>query len=439
MTTNKLKMISDAGIVGAGGAGFPSHVKFAASAEVLIANGAECEPLLECDRHLLLNHGEEILSGIIEGMKLTGATRSLLAIKGKHTDLVAHLTPLVDAIQNVELFLLPDVYPMGDEQVLVHEATGRLVPPGEIPLAVNCVVSNVMTFYNIHRAQFGEPVTSRNVTVNGFVKHPFTSEVPIGTSFGELIAAAGGYTEENVRLVGGGPMTGFLVTESDVVTKTTGGLLVLNADSHLVIEKEMSMETIRFQSKAACFQCQDCTRVCPRWQLGSPLQPHLIMRAANYPSKSKEVLEILKTAHYCCECGLCSTIGCQTMRLSPRKMCASLKKEVERPEKFEEEVKIQDIRLEDYQIPSSRLLLRYGLSEFGHTDFIDEAVTPSIVSIPMKQHIGIPARPVVKVGENVTRGQLIGAMSHDGLSAAVHSSIDGTVTYASKDKVVIGS
>jgi Na+-translocating ferredoxin:NAD+ oxidoreductase RnfC subunit len=439
MTQNKLKIISDAGIVGAGGAGFPTHVKFAGSADTLIANGAECEPLLECDRHLLLNHGEEIISGMIEGMKLIGAKRALLAIKGKHADLVKHLTLLVGPVKDVELFLLPDVYPMGDEQVLVYEATGRLVPPGEIPLAVSCVVSNVMTFYNINRALYGETVTSRNVTVNGLVNNPFTTEVPIGTSFGELIKAAGGYTENEVCLIAGGPMTGFIVTESDVVTKTTGGLLVLRADSHIVLEKQMSMDAIKFQSKSACFQCRDCTRVCPRWQLGSPLQPHLIMRAANYPSKSKEVLEILKTAHYCCECGLCSTIGCQTMRLSPRKMCASLKKEVERPAKFEEVVAVQDIRLEDYQIPSSRILLRYGLSEFDHTDFVVDAVKPQIVSIPMKQHIGIPARPVVKVGETVKKGQLIGAMSHDGLSASVHASIDGTVTYTSKDKVVIGA
>jgi len=454
MKDKKITMISDAGIVGAGGAGFPSHVKFAASADIVIANGAECEPLLECDRHLLFGFAEEVLQGMKEGMALVGAQQGILAIKEKHEDLISHLTPFVDRVDGILLKLLPDVYPMGDEQVLVHQVTARLVPPGEIPLVSGCVVSNVMTFYNIYEALRGIAVTNRNVTVNGLVNKPFTALVPIGTSFGQLIEMAGGYSSDNIRLVAGGPMTGFIVSESDVVTKTTGGILALSSNSHIVKEKEMSMESIHYQSKAACFQCQDCTRVCPRWQLGSPLQPHLIMRAINYnlpfqiddgedsdssikESLNNDMAEILKTAHYCCECGLCATVGCQTMRLSPRKVCSDLKKHVERPDKFVGDVKKQNIRLEDYQVPSSRLLLRYGLSEFGHTPFVKEPVNPMIVTLLMRQHIGIPSRPLVKVGESVIKGQLIGARSHDGLSAAVHASIDGTVTYVSPEKVVI--
>ena len=431
-----IRHIRNAGVVGAGGAGFPSHVKFSSPAEIVIANGAECEPLLESDRHLMLQRPRDIVDGLKKAIHLVDAKRGIMAIKEKHEDLKLLYSSLLEKEEKISLVLLPDIYPMGDEQVLVYQSTGRLVPPGGLPLSVNCVVSNVTTLFNLKEAvDLGKAVTERFVTINGCVNRPHTRSVAIGTSVGALLEAAGGLSLDDAVIISGGPMTGRIVGPEGVVSKTVGGILALPPESYIVKEKQMSIDAIKLQSMAACFQCRDCTRVCPRWQLGYPFEPHLVMRASNYGIE--EAKEILSTAHYCCDCGLCSTIGCQTMKLSPRRICNHLKSLVEKPKNYEGSVEPPDIPLEDQQVPSKRITMRHMLSDFAHTEFCYEPLEPKEVFIPLLQHIGAPAKAVVQGGQAVSKGDLIAEIPRDSLGANVHASIEGTVKSVQDEGVYI--
>ena len=182
-----------AGVVGAGGGGFPAHVKLAARADTLIANGAECEPLLHKDAAAMEHFSAQVVKGMLLAMEATGAKEGIVGIKAKKQGAVKAMT---DACQGTPLRVHPlgDYYPAGDEYDLVHETTGRLIPPAGIPIHVGCVVNNVETFINIAAAAEGRPVTHKLVTLAGAVKHPVTLRAPIGTTYREAITtAAGGF------------------------------------------------------------------------------------------------------------------------------------------------------------------------------------------------------------------------------------------------------
>lgn len=166
--------VKAAGIVGEGGAGFPAHVKYAADADTVIANGCECEPLLHTDQHHMLHHANDIVRAFSELMQATGAKRGVIALKKKYKEATKILT---DAIGNrpIELALLPNFYPAGDEQTLVREVTGRSVPPLGLPLMVGAVVANVGTLVSVAHALDGKPVTHKFLTVTGEVKKPASS------------------------------------------------------------------------------------------------------------------------------------------------------------------------------------------------------------------------------------------------------------------------
>ncbi|TBR20999.1 MAG: hypothetical protein EPO63_09130, partial [Candidatus Nitrosotenuis sp.] len=149
---NLIELVREAGVVGAGGAGFPTHVKLAARVDTVLANGAECEPLLYSDQFVMESHADEIVDGLRLVMRQTGATRGLLCVKEKYHDAVARFEKLIAGEKGMELFLLGNFYPSGDEQVLVYETTGRIVPEAGIPLNVGVVVQNVATLANIARA-----------------------------------------------------------------------------------------------------------------------------------------------------------------------------------------------------------------------------------------------------------------------------------------------
>jgi len=186
-----LRQIRDAGVVGQGGAGFPAHVKFAASVETVIANGCECEPLLFSDQVLMQRHAEEIVEALEAVMAAVGARRGIIAIKEKYRTAGERFERLLGG-KPIELARLENFYPAGDEHVLVHELLGRAIPPLGLPKDVGAVVSNVGTLHAVHRAMAGLPVTHRLVTVTGEVRRPAVLEVPIGTSVEECIAACGG-------------------------------------------------------------------------------------------------------------------------------------------------------------------------------------------------------------------------------------------------------
>lgn len=221
-----IRQIEAAGVVGCGGAGFPTHRKLAGSFRYLIANGAECEPLLRTDRYLMRHEAPALVRGLTALAEALGTERCVIAVKARyHREIQALRRAVEEAEALVELHLLGNFYPAGDEQAVVYEVTGRAVPPGKLPAAVGAVVDNIATIFAVSQALEGRPLTEKYVTVSGAVRRPVILRVPVGTSFRECIDGAGGPVEEDCCVVSGGPMMGKFLTKAQleraVVTKTT--------------------------------------------------------------------------------------------------------------------------------------------------------------------------------------------------------------------------
>lgn len=427
MSQEIVNLVRQAGVVGAGGAGFPTHVKIAAAAEKVIVNGAECEPLLRVDQQLMAVWAEKLVKGLEAVMSASGASAGVIALKAKYKK-ADEVLQAAAAGRPIEIFRLGDFFPAGDEQVLVHEVTGRIVPEGGIPLKVGCIVSNVETLINAADALAGIPVTDSYVTVTGAVPNPVTLKLPVGMPVSEVLALAGVRDLQNIAVIDGGPMMGKILNSlSAPVTKVTKGLIVLSPDHPLVTNKTLSMEYIVRRSKSVCIQCAMCSEVCPRHLLGHRLSPHKIMRSLNFMQGAEEVL---KMALLCCECGVCELYGCP-MTLSPRQVNATLKRELGRQgvkiAQPEQPPVVSPFR-EYRKIPVKRLISRLGLSEYDRpAPLSEEPCHPRAVYIPLRQHIGAPAVPTVEPGQRVEKGALIAAVPEGALGANIHASISGTV------------
>ena len=206
-----LEKIKAAGIVGAGGAGFPTHVKLSSKAEYLLMNGAECEPLLRVDQQLMYMYTDEVLKGFAACRELVEAKQAVIGIKYKHKAVIERLRDRIKALSFEEFMSvheLKDVYPAGDEQVLVYEITKRVVPELGIPINVGCVVMNTETALNVYNAISDIPVTMTYLTVSGDITAPCTVKVPVGIRIRELLEQLGIRDPENYGIVNGGPMMG---------------------------------------------------------------------------------------------------------------------------------------------------------------------------------------------------------------------------------------
>ncbi|MEL7566064.1 MAG: 4Fe-4S dicluster domain-containing protein [Dehalobacterium sp.] len=431
-----IQQIKDAGVVGAGGAGFPTHVKVNAQAEHVIVNGAECEPLLRVDQQLMATMAEKVVKGLEAVMQSVGASLGTIALKGKYHEAIEAMEKAISG-KPIKLFILGDFYPAGDEHVTVYEVTGKIIPEGGIPLKVGCVVNNVETLINVADAIDGRPVTDTYLTVTGEVPKPITLKLPIGISIKEALALAGQTNMDGKLLVEGGPMMGKVVEDfSQPITKTTKGLIVLSANHPMMMKRNMSLAHIIRQSKAACIQCMRCTDLCPRHMLGHRLSPHKIMRGLNYMEGDQEVM---KMAFSCTECGACE-YACNMMLLSPRRVNGLLKQELAKKgikpvPSMNHEVVVPS--REFMKIPVKRLISSLGLAPYNvAAPLADVDYAPQKVSIPLKQHIGAPAQPVVKIGQEVKRGALIGAVPEGAMGADIHASISGIVREISQCIVI---
>ncbi|MFX3616539.1 MAG: proline reductase-associated electron transfer protein PrdC [Sporolactobacillus sp.] len=227
-----IERIRSAGILGMGGAGFPTEVKLGQSVAggTVIANGAECEPILAHNCDQMETCPEEIYRGLLYAMDAVDAARGILAIKAKYHEAI-HALRRVIADPRISIFELRDLYPVGEERALVRDVLGVLLPPDARPLEAQAVVVNVETLSRVTQAvESGRPVLTKNLTVAGHLlggpKSVTFTDVPIGTRFGDLIEAAGGLNEEYGEILAGGPYMGQSATVEDVVTKTTGGIIV---------------------------------------------------------------------------------------------------------------------------------------------------------------------------------------------------------------------
>lgn len=429
--------IFEAGVVGAGGAGFPTHVKAKSTVEFVLANGAECEPLIHKDLEIMKNFPKEIVNGMELMMQNTKAKKGYFGIKGKNA---VAIEKIQEQFTNgkIEMTILGDFYPSGDEYELVYEATKRLIPPHGIPLDVGCVVNNVETLYNISRAAEGKPVTEKFVCVAGAVKNPSTFFAPVGISFEELIKHVGGTTESDFGIFVGGLLMGKLTFDlSEVVTKTTAAIIVLPKDHYMINRMERPIEDMNRIGKSACDQCSYCTEFCPRYLLGYDVQPHKVMRSLVFTTSGKSLWN--QYADLCCACGLCSLYACPE-DLYPREACLQSKAEMKAAgQKYEQQkpVKVHPIK-EGRRVPLKQLRKRLNVEQYeAETPFTKERPQPNAVKILLQQHVGGPAKATVKIGESVNVGDVIGKPEEGKLGSVIHSSISGKVTHVSEEFIRI--
>ncbi len=429
--------IRDAGIVGCGGAGFPTHVKLNGKIEYLIVNGAECEPLLRTDRYIMLNHAPALVRALMAMKQELDISHCVIALKHHYADEIASLrNAITQAGADIAIHEMESFYPAGDEQTIVHEVTGRVVPPAGIPIAVGAVVNNVATIYAISQAMDGIPFTRKFLTVTGEVKKPTVLCVPVGTRYADCLELAGGPLQREYFIVNGGPMMGKPMTMEEaaqaVVTKTTSGILVLPKDGYHARTSQVDIKRMLNQARSACIQCTACSQLCPRHMLGHPLQPHRIMRKMAMGGSIDALLADpdIQNAQLCCECGICETYACP-MGLFPRKINAMLKGELGKAGfryKAEEKEWTANPLREARKAPSEKTATRVGVRKYYDYD-IRSLITaePDRVELPLRMHIGAPAVPTVAVGDQVREGDLIAQPPQGALGAVIHASIAGRV------------
>ncbi|MDY2754512.1 4Fe-4S dicluster domain-containing protein [Dorea sp. YH-dor226] len=426
------------GIVGAGGAGFPTYAKLNENAETIILNCAECEPLLRLHRQLLEKHAREIVETFYMMGQAMGSKDIVIGIKKAYKAAIEALTSVIGDYEGVRLGLLDEVYPAGDEVVLIYEVTGKVVNPGGIPIQSGVAVFNVETVYNVYRAiKKNTPVVDKLVSVVAEVNNPVTVRVPLGCTIEEVVKLAGGVKIKDPVYFIGGPMMGYIGTASQPVTKTTNAVLVLPED-HLIIKKKRSKASIDLKRAAAsCCQCTMCTDLCPRNRLGHPIEPHKFMRAAT--CKDIQDTDAFINTMFCSSCGLCEMYSCM-QGLSPRSLMAEYKAGLRahgiKPPQGVVPKPVGEER-EYRKVPMERLMARLDLTKYNsEAPLNDEVADMKKVRILLSQHIGAPASPIVNVGDKVEAGQMI-AQPGNGLSVAIHASISGTVTEVSEKYVVI--
>lgn len=432
------EIMRECGIVGAGGAGFPAYAKLNPAADTVILNCAECEPLFKLHRQVLARYAKEILTALDEIAESLGASSVIVAVKPAYTEAVEALKACIGKFKKAKIKYLPEVYPAGDEVVTVYETTGRVIAPGALPITVGCIVYNVESIYNFYRAwKEGATVTHKFITVAGEVKNPCTLRVPLGITYGELVRLVGGKTCEDAVIIAGGPMTGRISSESEVVTKTSNAILVMPKNSYIVSKRLTPVTISTKRAMAACCQCRMCTDLCSRNLLGQPIEPHKIMRAvASGVADSKVFLG----AFSCSSCGLCEMYSCG-QGLDPRSIINEIKGELRKngimPPKGIEAGKV-DPSIKYRKVPMSKLTARMGLTKYDvPAPLVDVDITCDSVKIMLAQGIGAPAVAVVKKGDSVKAGDLIGSYVADRLGTSVHASLDGRVCEVTDSYVVI--
>lgn len=432
-------IVKEAGIVGAGGAGFPTHVKLDAKAEYVIINGAECEPLLRVDQQLMATQSRKILDGLKLVKDHVGAKYAVVALKEKYKKAIKSFESIIGEYEGMSLHKLQNFYPAGDEQIIVYEVTGKIVPEGGIPLNVGTIVSNVETIVNIHDAYYNlTPVTEKYVTVTGNVRSPQTLKLPIGLSIEEAINLAGGTRLEDYVVINGGPMMGKIIDIKNPITKTTKGLIVLPRDHSLVKSLTKDINKMLKEAKAACMHCSHCSEVCPRNLIGHRIYPDKMMRLSSYGDLCDQNVTPVN-AFLCCECRLCE-YAC-IMDLQPWKLHNSLKKTMgangikntchNQPEN------VHPFR--SYKkYPVNKLIYKIGLNLYD----VDAPITNvdikvKSVSIPLIQHIGAPSTPIVQIGDKVFKGDIIAQVEDNKLGSNIHSSVDGTIKDIRNNIIII--
>ncbi|MDE5909202.1 MAG: electron transport complex subunit RsxC [Lachnospiraceae bacterium] len=291
----KIERIKEAGIVGMGGAGFPTAVKLSPKEpdkiEYVIVNCAECEPYLTSDYRKMLEEPEKLIGGLKVSLSLFENARGILAVEDNKPDCIAKLKRLTKDENKITVKALKTKYPQGSERQLIYAATGRAIHSGMLPADAGCVVNNVDTVIAVYDAVInGKPLMYRIVTVTGdAIAQPCNFRVRIGTNYHELVEEAGGFKQPPVKIISGGPMMGFGIFDLDVpATKTSSALLCLTKDEVSAMEP------------SACINCGKCVEVCPGRVVPRKL--------ADYAEHYDEEAFVKNNGMECCECGCCSYV-----------------------------------------------------------------------------------------------------------------------------------
>jgi Na+-translocating ferredoxin:NAD+ oxidoreductase RnfC subunit len=416
-----------AGVVGAGGGGFPSHAKLAGRAEIVIANGAECEPLLHKDAAVMEHRASEVLSGLRWAMQAVGASRGIVALKAKQARAAQALERAIDG-STVELRLLDDYYPAGDEVDLVYTVAGRQVPSAGIPLEVGVLVHNVETLANLAAAAEGQPVTRKTITLAGAVEKPVTVTVPIGTSIRDALRAAGSVRVTDPVFFVGGLMMGELTADVDrPITKTTAGVVVLPR-AHPLVERQMRPAAAqRAVGKSACDQCRYCTELCPRYLLGYRVEPHQVMRGLGFSPAAGSRWGSFGLL--CSACGLCTLYSCPES-LYPKEACDDAKRALGRISSKSAPRAAKPHGLRDARrVPTRSLVARLGVAEYDRPAPLGaDLPDPARVALPLRQGAGVPGDPLVAPGDRVRLGQPLTAVPPDALGTPIHAPFAAVVS-----------
>jgi Na+-translocating ferredoxin:NAD+ oxidoreductase RnfC subunit len=434
---NLSEQVRLAGIVGAGGGGFPTHVKLSARAETVIANGAECEPLLHKDAVIMEENAAELVRGVQLAVEAVGAKEGVIGVKGKKKHAVEAVTAASRGT-NIRVQLLGDYYPAGDEYDLVHNVTSKLIPPGGIPLNVGVVVNNVETFVNIAAAREGRPLTHKMLTIAGAVKSPATMKVPLGTSFRECIEYAGGLTTDDPVLVIGGLMMGQHTDDLDTpVTKTSTGVVILPRTHH-VIERKLKPAKVQASiGKSACDQCRYCTEYCPRYLLGYAVEPHQVMRTLAFTGTGADHFN--QWAAMCCSCGLCTLYACPE-DLFPKEACDDAKAVMHAKQiKWTGPMNPKPHPMADgRRVPIRMLAKKLHVLDYDlPAPLLERNISPGRLVLPLKQSAGTACLPKVKNGDRVASGQVIGEPAANALGAILHAPMAGVVREVNAQQIIL--
>ena len=421
------ELMRENGIVGAGGAGFPSYAKLADGADTLVVNGAECEPLLYTDLLLLQKEMPSVLAGISAVLQYSKIPCALLCVK-EHTAARLKIKDGTKLAERIILKTLPDVYPMGDEISLIYQATGRVVKPGNLPITSGVIVLNVETLYNVAQAiKRSKPLTEKWLTIGGNIPQPIVVKVPIGTSVAELFERNSITVPEDHTVLDGGPSMGKVIDpDSAVITKTTKGLLILPNACEAVKTKYISGEMSIARAETACCQCTRCTDLCPRNLLGYPLEPHKMVRTAK--GAVTVMPQMVVTANLCCGCGICESLAC-SQGISPKAVINEYKALIAKNKiRYVGTQETHPLPEREYRmIPSERWASILGVAKFDKVAKYVGEQRFDRVEISLRQHIGAPSVPCVADGDFVQVGDKI-AQAAEGLSLPQHASISGRVT-----------
>ncbi|WP_461247098.1 electron transport complex subunit RsxC [Treponema sp. R6D11] len=298
-----VKIIREAGIVGLGGAGFPTHVKLSPppdkKIDTVIVNGCECEPYLTTDNRVMIEESSRVITGLKIILKVIQGAKGIIAVEDNKPEAIESLRKACEGLSDIKIDVVKTKYPQGCEKQLVTAITGREVPSGGIPIDVGCVVNNVDTVIAIHRAVLrGRPLMRKIVTLTGgAIKNPGNYKVRIGTKLNDLVELAGGFKSNPEKIVVGGPMMGVAIFDTDVpIVKTTSGVLFFTEEeAHIPPERN-------------CIRCGSCVEHCPTGLIPTELNADIL--------KEDGEAFVMHNGLDCIECGSCSYICPAKRRLA---------------------------------------------------------------------------------------------------------------------------